>query len=491
MKYFKSSYKALLLLDKSCLSFSQLKQIQDHLIVSGTIGDPFAAGKLLSGFAISDNKYLEHAYALFRILPRRSTYACGELCDVSIGFMYHGLVVKLGLESYDFVQNGLVHLYSACEHVGLARKLFNGSGICDVVTWTALINGYMRCGKTELARELFDEMPEKNAVSWSMMIGGYVQAGLCKEALELFNDMQFAGIRPNHASIVGALSASASLGALDQGRWIHAFVNRYKMPIDGTLGTALIDMYAKSGVIDMAYRVFEEMSHRDVFAYTSLICGLANNGENMEALKLFRRMENAGIRPNEVTFIGVLNASKQIGLVQEGLRIFESMKQVYGIQPMIQHYGCLVDLLGRAGMLEHARSILREMPMEPDAFVLGALLNASAVHGDINLGEEVVKEMSDQSLDHNGVPVLLSNMYASINNWDNVESVRKIMEEKAVKKVTGCSLIEVFGVTSEFAAGDRSHVHIKEIDLISLSINNHLKSSEADDCDLYIEQLYS
>ncbi|KAL3525122.1 hypothetical protein ACH5RR_013494 [Cinchona calisaya] len=529
-KYLKSSYKSLSLLDQPCMSFSQLKQIQSRLIISGTIADPFAAGKLLSRLAISEEKSdLSYAYALFRLIPNTSTFvwntmirafteqnqfnnavlvskemlgngflfnnftfsfvfrACSELKDVSLGVMYHAHVVKLGWEGYDFVLNGLIHFYTSCDVMEIARKLFDVSEVRDVITWTALINGYVKCGSVGIARELFDQMPERNAVSWSTLINGYVQSGLFKEALELFNGMQVAGIRPNHAAFVGALSACAFLGALDQGRWIHAYMKRIKIELDGVLGTALVDMYAKCGCVEMAYHVFEEMPCRDVFAYTSFISGLANHGESARALEAFKRMENEGVRPNEVTFICVLNACSRMGLVEEGLRIFESIKEVYGTELVVQHYGCLVDLLGRAGMLEQARKVVKEMPMEPDSYVLGALLNACTVHGDIDLGKEMVKGLADQSLDHGGVHVLLSNIYAAINRWDDVEGVRKGMDEKKVKKVPGCSLIELDGMICEFVAGDRSHVQMDEIDFVSLVINKHLKSLGLDEYDIGIE----
>ncbi|XP_027078049.1 pentatricopeptide repeat-containing protein At5g66520-like [Coffea eugenioides] len=528
-KYLKSSYKAISLLDQPCLSLSQLKQIQCHLIVSGTIADPFAAGKLLSRFGISEKSDLSHAYALFRLIPNRSPFiwntiiraftehsqlngaillskemlgngfwynnytfsfvfrACSELKDVSLGLMYHTHVIKLGWEVYDFVQNGLIHFYATCDCMDIARKLFDASKTRDVITWTAVINGYVKRGNIGFAKELFDQMPEKNAVSWSTMINGHVQSGLFLEALEMFDDMQVAGIGPNHAAIVGALSACAFLGALDQGTWIHAYMKRNKIELDRALGTALVDMYAKCGCIEMACHVFEEIPRKDVLAYTSFISGLANHGESARAMEVFNRMESEGVGPNEVTFICVLNACSRMGLVEEGLRIFESIKGVYGMEPVVQHYGCLVDLLGRAGMLEQARKVVKEMPVKPDSYVLGALLNACRVHSDIDLGKEMVKGLADQSLDHGGVHVLLSNIYAAINKWDDAESVRKVMDEKKVKKVPGCSMIDLDGMTCEFVAGDRSRVNMDEISFCSLVVDSHLKSLGYDEYEISLE----
>ncbi|KAE8660003.1 Pentatricopeptide repeat protein isoform 2 [Hibiscus syriacus] len=240
----------------------------------------------------------------------------------------------------------------------------------------------------------------------------YVHTGMFSQALELFNCMQFSCLRPNHAGILGALTACASLRSLDHGRWIHAYVDRNGMELDRVLGTALVYMYAKCGCIKIAWLVFESMPDKDVFAFTSLISGLANHGRSAYAI---RRM----------------------GLVDEGLRIFNCMSVVYGNEPGVQHYGCLVDLLGRAGLLEEAKRLVREKPMEPDSYVLGVLLNSCRVHGDVEFGKEIVESLAARDLDHGGIHVLLSNMYASSNRWDRVVKVREEMGAKKVRKEPG------------------------------------------------------
>ncbi|GKV26820.1 hypothetical protein SLEP1_g36049 [Rubroshorea leprosula] len=521
-KYIKATKRSLSLLDQ-CITMTQIKQVQCHLTVTASLLDPYAAGRIVSFCAVSPNADVSHAYKLFLRLQHRTTFiwntmikafvetnqntralslckkmvrsgfmpnnytfsfvlrACTEVSELSLGAASHAQVIKLGWESYDFVQNGLIHLYASCSLMDSARKVFDMGVNRDVITWTALINGYVKCGEVRVAQQLFDQMPEKNVVSWSAMITGHVQVGLLREALELFNEMQVSGFRPNHAAIVGALTACAFLGALDQGRWIHAYVDRNGMELDKLLGTALIDMYAKCGCIEMACCAFNEMKNRDVFAFTSLISGLANHGQSARALELFARMQNEGVVPNEVTFICILSACSRMGLVDEGLRIFSDMSKVYGIEPWVQHYGCLVDLLGRAGMLEDAKKLVREMPLEPDSYVLGALLNACRMHSDVELGKETVQSLAKRSLDHDGVHVLLSNMYASVNQWEGVVKVREEMEDKKVRKVPGCSLIELDGQVCEFVAGDKCQVHMEEAMLFLLGIDNHLRFAWDDD----------
>ncbi|KAK9733017.1 hypothetical protein RND81_04G038300 [Saponaria officinalis] len=521
-QYFKSTKTALSLLNNhQCLTIPHLKQLHSHLTVSGTIFDTFATAKLISAFTHHPS-HLLYASQLLLHSPSHSTYmwnsmikafldfndpvtaislykqmtgfgyfpnnytfsfvvrACVDLCDLSLGLMVHCQCVKLGWGCYDFVRNGLIHLYAVCDAVELSRKFFDGGEVKDVVSWTAVINGYLKAGRVSDARQLFDEMPSRNVVSWSAMISGYTQVGLFEEALELFSDMQVSGFGPNHASLVGALTACASLGALEQGSWIHAYVNRNNVDLDLKLGTALIDMYAKCGCIEMANSVFEDMPVKDVFAFTSLISGLSNHGMSCKAIELFRRMQNQGISPNSVTFICVLAACSRMGLVDEGLEIFESMENRYGIKPGIEHYGCLIDLLARAGMLQEASQLVRKMSMMPDSYVLGALLHACRVFGNVELGEETVKQLMERGLDYSGVHTLLSNIYASSNKWDKVMKVREEMEVKEVRKLPGCSSIEVDGAVFEFGVGQKSHRLMDEIKLLLLRLDKHLRSFLSD-----------
>lgn len=465
-----------------------------QITVSGAIRDSFFAGKLGARFAILD---LSHALALLRISPHRSASAwntvirasyenhrpqnalllckqmidngfspdnytlsfifraCVELSDAISASMCHTLVIKLGWERHDYVQNGLVHCYASCDSINSARKVFDESPARDVVTWTAVINGYLKIGEIGHARELFDEMPNRNAASWSSMINGYAQMGMFAESLQTFNDMLSSGTRPNHSAAVGALSACAYLGAPAQGMWIHAYIDRRNMELDAALGTALVDMYAKCGCIAIARAVFDKIPYRDVFAYTSLISGLADHGESSDALAVFRRMEEEGVCPNEVTFVCVLCACSRGGLVEEGLRIFRRMREVYGIEAREKHYSCLVDLLGRAGMVEEAEKVAGRVWSEgegdADACMVGALLQAWRVYGNGNGSLELVDGLRERS--GIGVGVLVSNVYASLKKWEDVERVRKEMAERRVNKVGGCSLVEVDGVVLEFGAG--------------------------------------
>ncbi|KAJ3672588.1 hypothetical protein LUZ60_007309 [Juncus effusus] len=252
-------------------------------------------------------------------------------------------------------------------------------------------------------------------------------------------------------TLVSVLNACTNLGALDLGRWVHVYMIRLGFKPDGFLGNALVDLYSKCGIINHAQQVFDEMIHRDVFTYTSLILGLAMHGKGNKALNLFNEMLSVGIKPSEVTFIGVLNACSHAGLVKEGLSYFDNMLSKYGVKPKLEHYGCVVDMLGRAGYLNEAEKFINEMPIEPDLFIWGSLLAACKTHRNVEMGERVMRVYLGVR-NKDGDYVLMSNLYASFNRYYDSIQVRKEMRRNKVKKVPGRSWIEIDGVIHEFGA---------------------------------------
>ncbi|URE44140.1 Pentatricopeptide repeat-containing protein [Musa troglodytarum] len=327
----------------------------------------------------------------------------------------------------------------------------------DVYVGSALVDMYAKCGCCDDARELFDEMPLRNVVTWSTMITGYVQCGRYKNALSLFRDMLLEDQAPNEVTMASVLTSCAQTGALGQGRWIHGYVKRSKLESSTVVGTALVDMYAKCGCIDEAVMVFSGILQKDVYPWTALINGLAIHGYAFQCLDLFSRMVKDGVQPNEVTFIGVLSACSHRGLVDQGRYHFSSMFKDYSIRPKVEHYGCMVDLLGRAGMLEEAMLVIESMPMEPTAGVWGAVLNACIIHEEFDLGERVGKHLIEMDPRHSGRYALLANLYSLSNKWDDDASVRMSMKGRRVEKIRGSSWTEVNGILHEFFATDESH----------------------------------
>ncbi|XP_027342167.1 pentatricopeptide repeat-containing protein At3g62890-like [Abrus precatorius] len=390
--------------------------------------------------------------------------ACSQLLSVWMGMSVHGLAAKIGIEGYVSLKNALIHLYTSCGRILDAEKLFDDGVLLDQISWNSMISGYLRCGLVENAKTLFYSMPEKDVVSWSAMISGYAQHERFSQALALFQEMQVHGIRPDETVLVSVISACTRLAALDLGKWIHAYISKNKLQVNVILGTTLIDMYMKCGCVENALEVFNAMEEKGVSTWNALILGLAMNGSVKQSLDMFADMKNTRTVPNEITFMGVLGACRHMGLVDEGRHYFSSMIHQHKIEPNIKHYGCMVDLLGRAGLLKEAEELIESMPMAPDVATWGALLGACRKHHDNEMGERVGRKLIQLQPDHDGFHVLLSNIYASRGNWGNVLEIRGIMAQHGVVKTPGCSMIEANGIVHEFLAGDKTHPQINDIE---------------------------
>ncbi|KAM0938247.1 putative tetratricopeptide-like helical domain superfamily, DYW domain-containing protein [Dioscorea sansibarensis] len=385
-------------------------------------------------------------------------HACSRNPVLSEGQQVHSHVVKLGLDSDLFVRNSLIHFYSACCEMELSKRVFDECpSERDVVSWNAMLAGYAKSGRVDIAEKLFDIMPERDVISWSSMIMGYVQNGILEKGLEVFRLMIDKGLMVNEATLVTVLSASAQLGLLEYGRFIHNTIKDLRFPMSVALGTALVDMYAKCGCIDISREVFNELPERDVFAWNAMICGLATHGLGKEALELFEKFTREGLCPASVTFVGVLNACSRAGLVAEARLYFEAMVKDYGIEPEMEHYGCMVDLLGRAGLVSEALELIEGMKIAPDPVLWGTLLGACKMHGLVDLGITIGKKLIELEPGHDGHYVLLAGIYAKARKWEDVIAVRKLMSNRGTNKVAGWSLIEANGKVHRFVAGDREH----------------------------------
>ncbi|URD99693.1 PPR repeat [Musa troglodytarum] len=355
--------------------------------------------------------------------------ACSRDPVFGEGTQVHSHAVKCGLEEDLYVRNAFISFYSSCGELNHARRVFDEfPGQRDLVSWNALLTGYARAGRTDAAQELFDRMPERDPISWSTIIMGYVQSGALEKGLEVFRELVGKGSTVNEATLVTVLSASAQLGLLELSR-----------------------------------HTFEEMKQRDVFAWNAMICGLATHGLGKETLELFQRFLGGGLRPTGVTFVGVLNACSRAGLVAEGRRCFKLMVEEYGIEPEMEHYGCIVDLLGRAGLVHEAYELIQGMSMAPDPVLWGILLGACRVHGLVDLGVSIGNKLIELEPEHDGHYVLLAGVYAKAKRWEDVVKVRRLMAHRGTKKVAGWSLMEAHGTVHKFVAGDKEHKDSVEI----------------------------
>lgn len=390
--------------------------------------------------------------------------ACRQLGHLGLAKMIHGFTLCSGTQIDAFVSTELLRIYGDHGELELARKLFDEMPIRTPVAWNAIVHQYVKNDLIDVARQMFVEMPNRDAISWNTLISGYSQAGHCREALELFHDMELSSVRPNELTLCTILAACASLGALEIGMWLHAYIERNNMNFDGCLDHCLIDMYAKCGSIEKAVQVFEKIPmRRDLYLWTSVICGLAMHGQADHALRLFSQMQEVGVQPDDVTLVGVLNACAHGGLIDEGYKYFHSMEKVYGLKPKIEHYGCMIDLLGRGGQLQEALDIIVGMPMEPNAVVWGTLLSGCRVHNNVKLGEIAAMKLFELDPCDPWARVMLSNMYAEAHDWGGVTRLRKQIKGGEMKKAPGCSLIELSGEVYEFLVRDSLHPQHAEI----------------------------
>ncbi|CAL0300135.1 unnamed protein product [Lupinus luteus] len=442
--------------------------------------------------------------------PNKFTYptlfkACAITGSVKEGIQFHSHVVKHGL-SDGHIKSAGIQMYTSFGLVKEARRMLDERGETDVVCWNAMIDGYLKCGEVEEAKDLFGCMPYRNVGSWNTMISGlarcgmiesartlfndmeerdeiswsaiidaYIKQGCFKEALEVFHKMQREKVKPKPYSLPSVLTACANLGALDQGRWIHSYVKRNSFQVNAVLGTALIDMYAKCGRLDMSWEVFEKMRVKEVSTWNAMIGGLSIHGRAEEAIELLKKMQEEKLKPNDVTFVSVLNACAHAGMVESGVALLNSMNRVYGIEPKMEHFGCVVDLLGRAGLIKEAEKFIESMTVKPNAAIWGALLNACRVHGNVEVGEKVGWILLDMEPRNSGRYALLSNIYAKAGRWDDVTRVRKLMKDRGIKTIPGSSMMNLDGRVHEFKMGDGSHPEMKSIYVMLESIMEKLQ----------------
>ncbi|KAK1406653.1 hypothetical protein QVD17_42150 [Tagetes erecta] len=366
---------------------------------------------------------------------------CGQVMAFVEGQQFHGISVKLGFDCYDFIQSTIIHFYAACHNVELARVQFEIGSKNHLPSWNALISGLVRNGMIDSARELFNKIPKRDVFSWSSMIAGYAQTGQSDMALQLFHQMINSGIKPNEVTMVSMLSSVANLGSLQEGRWAHEFIICNSIPVNDNLSAAIIDMYAKCGSINTALQVFNQVKHNvlTISPWNAIICGLAMHGHARLSLELFSDLLTRGIQLNSITFIGVLSACCHAGLVEEGERHFKSMKNVYNIEPNIKHYGCIVDLLGRAGRLKEAEEMINNMPMKADVVIWGALLAASRNYGNVEIGEKAAENLANAEPSHGPSRIMLSNLYADAGRLDDAAFVRKEMQTQKLTRSFGYS----------------------------------------------------
>ncbi|OMO62202.1 hypothetical protein COLO4_33186 [Corchorus olitorius] len=424
---------------------------------------------------------IESAIGLFELMPERNVVTWNSvlsgLSKAGNMSLAHSVFQRMP-ERNEIAWNSLISGYVKMGNLEAARLIFNQMPQKSVASWTALISGYVTVGDIESARSVFDQMPVKNVVSWNAMISGYVHSHMFNEALSIFHEMLInAKYKPDQTTLISVLSACSHLGSLEHGKWIDSYIKKNKLFLSVPLGNALIDMFAKCGDVENAKAVFSMMANKCIITWTTMVSGLAVNGRCREALNLFDRMCLENVKPDDIFFINVLSACTHGGLVEEGKRVFNQMVVQFDIKPQIEHYGCMVDLLGRAGRLEEAVRFIESMHLKPNDVIWASLLSSCHIHGKGDLLESLSKKILDEEPSNPGYITLLSNFSASMRQWADFSSFRALMRHQGIEKVPGCSSIQVGNIVHEFLARDTRHEQRKDIYSILYSLNGHLKTA--------------
>ncbi|CAK9188242.1 unnamed protein product [Ilex paraguariensis] len=463
----------------SSLAFWEGQEMHNHVLKFGFGSNVFVSTALVDMYA--KFRKMDCSRKLFDEMTERNQVSWTALIGgyVKYGEMGNAKELFSQMPEKDSASfNVMIDGYVKSGDMGSAQSLFDSVPERNVVSWTSMIDGYCNNGDVDSARLLFDVMPERNLFTWNAMIGGCCQNNQPHEALKLFHELQMGtSFEPDNVSIVSVLPAIADLGALDLGDWIHQFVRRKKLNRLTKVCTALVDMYAKCGEITKARRIFDEMSEKETATWNALINGLAVNGRAKEGLEVFLEMKDKGFKPDEITMLGILSACNHGGLVEEGKRWFRSMVE-YGLTPRIEHYGCMVDLLGRAGRLEEAEKLIESMPFEANGIILSSFLFACGYAKDVTRAERVTNKAIKMEPWNDGNYIMLRNLYATERRWRDVEEIKGLMRRKGAKKEAGCSVIEVDSRIWEFVAGDKVHPQWEVIHSILGQLWMHMKGQD-------------
>ncbi|XP_019053560.1 PREDICTED: pentatricopeptide repeat-containing protein At3g47530 [Nelumbo nucifera] len=480
--------KPVIAIIKSCSTKDHLLQIHAHITRTLLIQEPTIVTNFLSSAAFSpfrDIYYFRRVFSQIR-RPTASHYnimirAYSQSGSPEEGFYLYREMRRVGIRpnplSSSFVLKSCTRIPSLIGGRQIHARILRDGHHSDCLLLTTLMGFYASCGNSDEAYHVFNEMPKPDTVAWNVLISCYALNGRTKDALAVFDVMQTEvyGSKPDDVTCLLLLQACTHLGALDFGKRIHNYID--ERGYSGTLNlcNSLVAMYTRCGCLDMAYQVFQGMTKKSVVTWSAMISGLAMNGHGREAIEAFNEMQRMGVPPDDQTFTGVLSACSHSGLVDEGISLFQRMRAEFRLIPNIRHYGCMVDLLGRAGLLDEAYHLINSMEVKADSTIWRTLLGACRIHGHVALGERVVGHLIELKAQEAGDYVLLLNIYASVGNWGKVADVRRLMKEKGIQTTPGCSTIELNGRVHEFVVDDNTHPWKEEIYEMLNEIGSQLK----------------
>jgi pentatricopeptide repeat protein len=449
----KFGYASISYVSNSLISmYMKCSQCSDALSVYACTPEPnsISYNALITGFV--ENHLLEKGFEVFKLMHQRGfaldrfTFVgvlevCIDLDDLLTGTVLHAQTIKLELDSVPLIGNVIISMYSKFNLIDEAEKVFRLIEEKDVISWNTFISSCSHCVDHAKGLSVFKEMANDYSVS------------------------------PDDFTFASVLATCAGLASIRHGKQIHAYLIRTRLCQDVGVGNALVNMYAKCGSIKYAYNIFNKMLHRNTFSWNSIIAGFGNHGLGGQALDLFEQMKAMGLKPDSVTYVGLLMACNHAGLVNEGKVIFNSMEETYGITPDIEHFSCLIDMLGRAGRLTEAEEYIKKFPFGDEPVILGSLLSACRLHGDVVIGERLARQLLKLQPMISSPYVLMANLYASDEMWGDVAEARKMLKGSGLRKEPGHSLIEVKGSFEKFTIGDFSHSRIDDIKDILRTLN--------------------
>ncbi|KAK9677873.1 hypothetical protein RND81_11G173300 [Saponaria officinalis] len=390
--------------------------------------------------------------------------ACTGIRSLKLGKEVHAHVMKGGLIENPYISSGIVDLYCKCGDINYAKASYTTFSTGNAFSITSMIVAYSSMGDMVEARRLFDTLSEKNSVVWTALFTGYVKSQHCEAAFDLLRELLAKDAKILDALILMTLlGACAVQASLRLGKQTHAYLLRIGVKMDEKLLNAEIDMYSKCGHLTYAKRIFSGITERDAVLYNVMIAGYAHHGHGIEAITLFEEMCERRIKPNAATFIALLSNCRHVGLVDLGEKYFYAMEGEYGVKPEVDHYACMIDLYGRAGQLEKVVEFMKNITIEVDGVVLGAFLNACRINGNVGLAREVEEVMLSIEGESGSRYVQLANVYATQGKWDEVGRIRKTMKGKEVKKLAGCSWVNLDNESTIFTCGDKGHLRSNAI----------------------------
>ena len=460
---------------------------------------------------------LKSALTLFDNMPRRNKMSCNIMIN---GYVHNGDLdsarnvfdelpernvatwnaMVAGLIQFEFNEEGL-GLFSEMHELGFLpdeftlgsilrgcaglRYLYAGRQVhayvmkCgfefDLVVGSSLAHMYMKSGSLVEGVNVIESLPARNVVAWNTLIAGKAQNGYPEEVLDNYNIMKLAGFRPDKITFVSVISSCSELATLGQGQQIHAEAIKAGACSVVAVTSTLVSMYSRCGCLEDSVKAFVESEDVDSVLWSSMIAAYGFHGRGEEAMELFEHMEQEGVEANDVTFLSLLYACSHCGLKEKGMKFFDLMVEKYGLKPKLEHYTCIVDLLGRSGCLEEAEAIIRSMPLKADAIIWKTLLSACKIHKNADMASRVAGEVLMINPQDSASYVLLSNIHASAKRWKDVSEVRKTMMYKNVKKEPGISWLEIKNQVHQFCMGDKSHPKSMEIDLYLNELTSEMK----------------